>query len=428
MRLRIGAALLLAVALAALIVALVRYRSDPVDLATARPQTSAAAAVVVEPASGFPPALRDTRPVVTPTQRTVDVCGYGKVTLDTVWPVFPAQVQGEAKQTLKRVAEAMVADRDPATRMAGLALEARLKAAAAAEIERARFASDCDAHPECAKGLTAAVDAAFRPTADRMAAEAGVARDARAYALAMSMCASAYPRGRATGPCSQLSEVQWATLDPDNVVPWLAAATRASAAGDRAAHEAAMRGAARATSSRVYLFELQHAAQHPLLATAPPPVRLAALTDLMGINSAMVLPPLGAINAYCGKSMETDSARRRDCASMAEALMTGSTLIELGIGERLAARSGGSDEKRRPIRDKVDAMYALMAADIDAPNYGSCEYIEAFQQWLSRIARQGEVAAGEQAIARSGRSAAELAQQWRTRSAVPPAATESPRQ
>jgi hypothetical protein len=73
-------------------------------------------------------------------------------------------------------------------------------------------------------------------------------------------------------------------------------------------------------------------------------------------------------------------------------------------------------------------MYALMAADIDAPNYGSCEHIEAFQQWISRIARQSEVAAGEQAIARSGRSAAELAQQWRMRSAVPPAATESPRQ
>lgn len=132
MRLRIGGALLLAVALVALIVALVQQQSDPADVATARPQTPAGVAVVAGPASGFPPALRDTRPVVTATQRTVDLCGVGKVTLDTVGTVFPAQVQREATQTLKRLAEAMAADRDLATRMVGVSLEARLKATAAA--------------------------------------------------------------------------------------------------------------------------------------------------------------------------------------------------------------------------------------------------------------------------------------------------------
>ena len=328
---------------------------------------------------------------------------------------------------LTRVAEAMAADRDLATRMVGLSLEARLKAAAA-DPERMRFASGCDA--ECRQRLTAAVNAAFRLSADRMAAEAGVARDARAYALAMSMCASAYPRGRATGPCALLNEVQWAALDRDNVVPWLAAATRASAVGDRAAHEAAMRGASGATSSRLYSSEFLHAAEHPLLTAAPPAVRLAALTNLMGWESAMVWPSWGPVEAHCGKAMQSDSAKRRDCASIAEALMNGSTLIEVGIGERLAARSGWPDEKRRPIRDKVDAIYALMVADVDADaaNYGSCEHIEAIQQRIRLIARQGAVVAGEQAIARSGRSAAELAQQWRTRFAAQPAAAESPRQ
>jgi hypothetical protein len=428
MKLRIGGALLLVVAAAALLVALVERPPGPVDLATARPDASAGAGPAADAPSGFPPALRDTRPVVTSMQRMVDLCGYGKVPLDTDLPVLPAQVQGAATQTLTRVADAMAADRDPATRMVGLTLEAWAKAAVAAETERARFASDCDAHPECALRLTVAVRAAFRLSADRMAVEAGVARDARAYALAMSMCASAYLPGRATGPCALLSEVQWAALDPDNVVPWLAAASRASAVGDRAAHEAAMRGAARATSSRLYDAEVLRAAEHPLMTAAPPAVRLAALTDLMGWASAMVWPSWWPVEAHCGKAMQSDSAKRRDCASIAEALMTGSTLNEVGIGEQLAARSGWPDEKRRPIRDKVDAIYALMVADVDAATYGSCEHIETLQQWIGRTARHGEVAAGEQAIARSGRSAAELAQQWRARFPAQPAAAESPRQ
>jgi hypothetical protein len=427
MRLRTVGALLLVAAAAALLVALVQRLPGPIDLATARPEASAGAGPAADAPSGFPPALRDTRPVVTSTQRMVDLCGYGKVPLDTDLPVFPAQVQGAATQTLSRVAEAMAADRDLATRMVGLTLEARLKAAAA-DPERMRFASGCDA--ACRQRLTAAVNAAFRLSADRMAAEAGVARDARAYALAMSACASAYPRGRATGPCALLSEVQWAALDPDNVVPWLAAATRASAVGDRAAHEAAMRGAARATSSRINEAEVLRAAEHPMLTAAPPAVRLVALTDLMGMDSAMVWPSMRAVEAHCGKAMQSDSARRRDCASIAEALMNGSTLIEVGIGEQLAARSGWSDDKRRPIRDKVDAIYALMMADADADaaNYGSCEHIEAIQQRIRLIARHGAVVAGEQAIARSGRSAAELAQQWRARFPAQPAAAESPRQ
>jgi len=426
MRRRTVGALLLVAAAAALLVALVPRPPNPADLATARPQTSAGAGPAADPSSGFPPALRDTRPVVTSTQRMVDLCGYGKVPLDTDLPVLPAQVQGAATQTLTRVAEAMAADRDLVTRMVGLSLEARLKAAAAAETERTRFASDCDA--DCRQRLFAAVNAAFRSSADRMAAEAGVARDARAYALAMSACASAHSGGRATGPCALLSEVQWAALDPDNVVPWLAAASRASAVGDRAAHEAAMRGASGATSSRLYSSEFLHAAEHPLLTAAPPAVRLAALTNLMGWESAMVWPSWGPVEAHCGKAMQSDSAKRRDCASMAEALMNGSTLTEVGIGEQLAARSGWPDEKRRPIRDKVDAIYALMVADVDAANYGSCEHIEAIQQRIRLIARHGAVAAGEQAIARSGRSAAELAQQWRTRFPAQPAAAESPRQ
>ena len=358
----------------------------------------------------------------------VDLCGYGQVPLDTDLPVLPAQVQGAATQTLTRVAEAMAADRDLATRMVGLTLEARLKAAAAAETERTRFPSGCDA--DCRQRLFAAVNAAFRSSADRMAAEAGVARDARAYALAMSACARAYSGGRATGPCALLSEVQWAALDPDNVVPWLAAASRASAVGDRAAHEAAMCGAARATSSRFYEAQVLRAAEHPMLTAAPPAVRLVALTDLMGMDSAMVWPSMGAVDTHCDKAIQPDSARRRDCASIAEALMNGSTLIELHLGERLAARSGWSDDKRGPIRDKVDAIYALMMADADADaaNYGSCEHIDAIQQRIRLITRHGAVVAGEQAIARSGRSAAELAQQWRKRFAAQPAAAESPRQ
>ena len=83
--------------------------------------------------------------------------------------------------------------------------------------------------------------------------DASAGHDARVYALAFRACytaAHSAPRLRRAAPptsCASLTVRQWASLDPDNGVPWLAALAQADEAGDAAALRDALAHLAAAT-------------------------------------------------------------------------------------------------------------------------------------------------------------------------------------
>src|SRR2546423_749514 len=73
-------------------------------------------------------------------------------------------------------------------------------------------------------------------------------RDARVYALAFHACGAGQGAQRAPS-CPLLSVDAWTRLDPDNAVPWLAAAAQAEQRQDSAGVAEAIRRAARAQRS-----------------------------------------------------------------------------------------------------------------------------------------------------------------------------------
>lgn len=365
---------------------------------------------------GFPPALTDERRPVAPTARTVDLCGYGQITVQPEDHPYPQQVRVAARDALARITDALANDADLGKRAIALSLGATMKGAAAAESVRAQLPPNCEESPECTRRLYEASAAALRQDADQLATSVAATRDGRAYATALYLCDRAYAARSGAGPCARLSAAQWAALEPDNVIPWLVDASRAMASGDRTAQEAAMRGAARATSSRLYEGGPLALVDHPDLARLPSPVRMATLTDLIGNSAAIPLPPLLAASQHCGKGVAMDEARRRDCSAIAEALLTGSSLIEVSLGTAFGRIAGWPEEKVRSLQEKLDAFEQVTSSPIwDTDDYWSCGFLETLQEHAVRLARYGEVGVAEQAIKQTGKSPSELAEQRRER-------------
>jgi hypothetical protein len=365
---------------------------------------------------GFPPPLTDLRPPVVATTRTVELCGYGQITVDPQDHPYPEQVRAAAKDALVRMTDALAADADPGRRATAAYLAATTKAARAAEAVRGGLPPNCGESPDCMQRLFDASSAPLRRDADQLAATVSTGRDGRAYATALLLCDRAYVSGRSSGHCARLSVAQWTALEPDNVIAWLSAASRAQAAGDRTAQDAALRGAARATSSRLDWQEPLALADHAEIAKLPPPVRLAVLTDLLGTYSAVPLPPLLAASQHCGKGVAMDDTRRRECSAIAEALLTGSSLLELSLGIAFGRQAGWPDDKLAPLQDKLDAIQQATSHPLwDSSDYWSCGFLETLQGYATRLARQGEVGVGEEAIKQTGKSPSEVASQWRER-------------
>lgn len=384
-----------------------RQSSESTDLVSTAPTAPGAR-------QGFPPPLTDLRLPVVPTTRTVELCGYGQITVDPQDHPYPERVRAAASDALARMTDVLAADPDPGRRATGAYLAATLKAARAAEAFRVRLPPNCGESPDCMRRLFEAASVPLRREADQLAATVSTERDGRAYETALLLCDRAYMSGASTGHCARLSAAHWTALEPDNVIAWLAAAGRAKASGDRTAQEAALRGAARATSSRLHWQGPLALADHPEIAKMPPPVRLAALTDLLGIYSAVPLPPLLAAGQHCGKGVAMDDARRRECSAIAEALLTGSSLLELSLGTAFGRQAGWPDDRLAPLQDKLDAITQATSHPIwDTDDYWSCGFLETVQSYAARLARQGEVGVGEEAIKQTGKSPSEVARQWR---------------
>jgi len=345
--------------------------------------------------------------------KTVELCDYGPVEIgpDSTG-LYPPAVEEGARRVLLLVADALADDADAGRRATAGYLRAILDGISAQDAIRASN-RDCKADPACVESLQIAGTEKRREAAERLAADVAGTRDGRAYAMAWYLCGKTESGIEWTGSCALVSAARWAQAEPDNVIPWSAEANRARAVDDQAALEAAMVGATATTTSKLYLDGLSEFVEHPLLEKADRATQLAALTQLVGMRAALQLPLPVAIQHQCRADGQLSEERRRQCGAIAAALARGSTSIELVVSGSLGKAAGWTDEQLASLRDQIDAIHALSIARLPARDFFSCKYFAALKQAMSDDARRGEVGMVDAEIERSGRSAKEIAAQYR---------------
>lgn len=334
----------------------------------------------------------------------LDVCGIG-VVKESDWNA-PARVDAgmHSVEVLRgRVAAELAARGDDTSRAVALALLALGWNEPAPDMSCST--PDC---PE-ARDNTAAMEAflkrrnaATRGPRDQLARLAAGTRDPEVYAWAYGLC-SKYGRDDADSHCRMLSAEQWARLDPDNGMPWLAVADAAKQRRDTAAVTEALYRVSVATSMEADFMRLAGRVVQQLGDKYPPQESFGLVAQVGGMQFAMVLP-YAVASSECSVAAVRDANRQQQCAALAENLWRRGTspmdrAIALGIGKRV----GWPAERWQTGREELDAlMRPAMSLGGEQPL--SCDAITRQTQYFQRLAQGGEIHALREHMRASGRT------------------------
>ena len=322
--------------------------------------------------------------------RKVDICGFGKVALDTTDPMAASRYVGaKTQKAAQKWLSALLNNDDYRARAAGLFLEGKI-------------------------GDVPQILPMTEQLRDSLVQLAVGTGDPAVYATALYACSAKFgdPAG---GSCGQLSADGWARLDPDNAVPWLLLAGKARDRHDGAAEAAAFGRAAQASMSDSYVYSMYTFAEPELPSDLTPAQRSYLAAEVIGIEAATAHTEFSAASKHCSSEAMRDSNVRQQCRSLADLWVTrGTTLLDFGIGTGIGARAGWPAQRVNDLKMKRDALMQVIEETAPAGNDDtwSCEAVQRSNAYVSRMARLGEMGAVRDALERSGETVPELAQKW----------------
>lgn len=397
------------------IVGVLALRYRPVLPSAQQPASVALTQAAEEPA--YPPASIDGRPEPVRGGLTVELCGYGSFEI-APGRMHPPHLAAAADLALAQATAALADASEPRQRAAARYLQATDASRRTHDGYVAQH-PDCDDSPECRAQASSAAWRSFASAREALVADALTARDASAYALAFYACMKRPREVEIDGSCKLISAAQWAQLDSNNLMAWVHAAWEAQAAGDAAGRAEALRRAAQATESRLHKDAVLEPLGHPSIRNLDSATRSIAQTNVLGIRAAVPVPGLLVLNDDCLSKQPLDDARREQCSALGRTLAERSrTMLEMAFGVRIGERAGWPDAELRVLRERRDAYQGALTERV-AP--WTCRYQQQLDQYTTAaLEGSGELQVAEKLVKASGRSPAELAQQWRARSASPP--------
>lgn len=349
----------------------------------------------------------------------VEVCGVGIMNLASPEAeAYIKRVSDDSDAAMGRLVKAMQGSADAGAQSLGLYLGSGSAGAEAARGFAAQEA-DCGADESCQQRLSAASMRIFqegaRPFIDTLARAASTTRDPMVYAVAVQACRRAEAGPGLPGACQLVSAEQWARLDPDNAVAWLHVAASARLRKDTAGEAEALQRVASARESRIYADRLPDIALSFLPSDTSALERQQVTVMLIGVFAAWAYPDYQAVGRYCSGDAVRDANRSQSCDAIASALVAhGSTLIDLGIGIRIGERVGWSGEKLAAVKMQRDAVMATQSSLFTDDEIYSCRAMNVIRTHVERLAQAGgELGAARLAIQDSGKTIAELAQEYR---------------
>lgn len=381
----------------------------------ARSAIAASAQRAAEPA--YPPASIDGRPEPDRSGVTVELCGYGPFEV-APGRLHPPHLAASAELALAQAIAAMAEGSDPRQRAAARYLQAAAASMRTREGYVAQHA-DCEASRECRARANDAAWQSFVLAREPLIADALATRDSSAYALAYYACARRPQGAEAGGSCRLVSAAQWAQLDSNNLVAWAHAAREAQDRGDAAGRAEALRRAAQATESHWRADTILEPLGHSNVRNLDSATRSIAQLNAMGVRSAVPVPGIGLLREECADKAPMDDARRELCSTLGRTLADrGTTVMELSLGAAIGERAGWPDDEVRALRERRDAFQQALRGD---PAPWTCGYQQQLDQYtVAALDGSGELQFARKLVEASGRSSAELARQWRTRTTRQP--------
>jgi hypothetical protein len=233
--------------------------------------------------------------------------------------------------------------------------------------------------------------------------------DPAVYSLAMGQCRNFLTGEMGSGSCQALSWEGWASLDPDNVLPWLWIATRAEQAQDPQGVESALSKAASASRIESYASTLGALALDSLPGNATPLEEAVAGADV--ISMMPVGAPLG-VASLCSETAIQQPLRKQQCAAIATILAKpGTSLMDLALASHLADRLGFAQDVRAALVAERKTATAGLAmshhpwSDTDGVSRFRCANLAIFDQYIDSLrAARGNERAALSAFAVAGRS------------------------
>jgi hypothetical protein len=172
--------------------------------------------------------------------------------------------------------------------------------------------------------------------------------DPAIYSLAMGQCKGILTDDMASGSCQALSWEHWASIDPDDGMPWLWLAAKAQDAGDLQGVDSALAKAAAAPRMDSYFSALSALALAALPNDSAPLEKAVAGAEVM--TTLRVSAPL-AIISMCSASEMQQPRRRQQCSSIATTLASqGSMFMDLALAAGLADRLGFPEDLRAALK------------------------------------------------------------------------------
>jgi hypothetical protein len=292
---------------------------------------------------------------------TIDVCGWGRVTLPPDDPDPMQQLPGAVRaQALDEARAAMTGSGDPQARAAALLIGLRAGGGRAREL------------------------------ADALARQANGSQDPAVYAMALEGC-----RGLATedgGACGLLNRAQWARLDADNLLPWLELGAEAHARGDPGAEADAMSRAALARRSDGYEGLVPELVDRSLGRGAPSLRDALALAASRSVQTTWSASRSHHAYEYCVSGAGAD-VDRMTCDAIAATLARRSlNASDRRAGLAMGRQLGWPEERLQALqRADADAMAELPPVDLDL----SCDGVSRVERRLRQLASRGDMASGD---------------------------------
>lgn len=175
------------------------------------------------------------------------------------------------------------------------------------------------------------------------------------YALALSECGDL---DQASGPCQAISWEHWANIDPDNAVPWLGIAAKASSSGDQQGVDHALAMASTASRFDEYASVVSAIALSALPRDISPLGRAVAGGDVFSSLGSLGAPPnMGITETLCSDTAIQQPTRKQQCTGIANDLADkGSTGFDVVVALILTKRLGFSADRQAKleIEDRND--------------------------------------------------------------------------
>jgi hypothetical protein len=180
------------------------------------------------------------------------------------------------------------------------------------------------------------------------------------YALALSQCGDL---DQASGPCQALSWEHWANIDPDNAVPWLGLAAKASSSGDQQGVDHALAMASMASRFDEYASTVSAIALSALPRDMGPLDKAVAVGDVFSSLSSLGAPPLDITETLCSDTAIQQPVRKQQCTGIAnESADKGATLFDVLVASKLAKRLGFSADRQSMLEMEARDDSAALTA------------------------------------------------------------------